>query len=70
MRRTRNHHGDRLVDCSVRLTTERSLFAMMSNLEPGELSRRISNIEDPDTRILARAHADALTDDWDGPIKM
>lgn len=70
MRRTRNYHGDRLVDCSVRLTTERSLFAMMSDLPPGELKGRISKIKDPDMRILAQAHADALTDDWDSPITM
>lgn len=70
MRGTKNFHGDRLVDCSVRLTTERSLFTMMSNLPPGELERRISNIKDPDTRILAQAHADALMGDWDSPIKM
>ena len=70
MRRAKNYHGDRLVDCSVRSATEHSLFAMMSTLEPGELRSRISNIEDPGTRILAQAHADALTGDWDSPIKM
>lgn len=70
MKRTRNYHGCRLVDCSVRVATEHSLFAMMSNLTPSELNMRISNIKDPDMRILARAHADALTDDWDSPITM
>lgn len=70
MRGTKNFHGDRLVDCSAPLATEHSLFAMMSNLSPGELRQRISHIEDQDTRILAQAHADALTEDWDGPIKM
>lgn len=70
MKGTKNFHGCRLIDCSVRLATEHSLFAMMSDLPPGELSERISNIKDPDMRILARAHADALTDDWDSPITM
>lgn len=68
--RTRNSNGARLTDCSVRSTTEGSLFAVMSSLSAKELQERINNIEDPATRELANAHADALTDDWDGPIRV
>jgi len=70
MRRTKNDHGATLGDCSVRSTTEGSLFSMMSSLPAEELRERISDIRDQDTRVLARAFADALTDDWVGPIKV
>jgi len=69
MRGTKNFRGATLVDCSARSTTEDSLFAMMSTLPANELERRISNIKDQGTRVLARAHMDALTNDWHGPIK-
>jgi hypothetical protein len=68
--RIKNSHGARLGDCSVRSTTEHALFAMMSSLPADELQKRISMIGDPNTRTLAQAHADVLTDDWDGPIKV
>lgn len=68
--RTRNYNGATLIDCSVRSTTEDSLFLMMSRLSAEELEERIGNIKDPTTRKLAQAHADALTEDWDGPIRM
>jgi len=69
MRGTKNFRGATLVDCSARSTTEDSLLAMMSTLPVKELKRRISEIKDQDTRILAQAHMDTLTDGWDGPIK-
>lgn len=69
MRIVKNFGGARLRDCSVRVTTESSLFAMMSTLPPNELKLRISDIKDPDTRTLAQAHMDVLAADWDGPIK-
>lgn len=72
MKAPKNFHGASLGDCSVRSGTQRALFAMMSTLTATELDKRISSIEDPDVRILARAHADAfkeVTDDWRGPIK-
>lgn len=68
--RAKNSKGARLADCSVRSTSERALFTMMSALPADELARRISNIEDPNVRTLAQAHADALTADWDSPIKV
>lgn len=74
MRGTKNFHGARLVDCmpnsNVRSAQEATLFSMMSALPADELQKRIGKIEDPGTRILAQAHADALTGDWDGPIKV
>ena len=69
MRGTRNFHGASLDDCSVRSGTQGALFAMMSKLPASELKRRISNIKDQDTRVLAQAHANVLADDWDSPIK-
>lgn len=69
MRGSRNSHGATLADCSVPLTTESALFAMMAALPVHELKSRVGNIEDPDTRTLAQAHIDVLTGDWDGPIK-
>jgi len=72
MRGIHNFHGASLEECSVRSGTQGALFAMLSTLSPTEIQRRISDIEDPDIRILAQAHADAfqeVTDDWSGPIK-
>lgn len=67
---TKNFNGARLGDCSVRSTTEQRLFSMMSLLSARELQERISNVDDPDTRVLAKAYADALTSDWVSPIKV
>ena len=69
MRGTKNFKGAMLTDCSARSATEDSLFTMMSMLPANELELRISNIKDQNTRVLARAHMNALTDNWDGPIK-
>ncbi len=69
MKGTHNFNGASLGDCSVRSGTQGALFSMMSTLSATELQRRIDSIEDPDTKTLAQAHANALADDWSGPIK-
>lgn len=69
--RGKNFRGASLADCSVRSVKQNTLFAMMSALPANELAERINNIKDPDVKILAQAHADALsaTEDWTGPIR-
>lgn len=71
MRTIRNFNGDKLADVSVPSATEDVLLTMMSALPASELKRRVRNIKDQDTRVLAQAHMDAMDAmaDWDGPIR-